>query len=313
MLSSFGGGLRSGFSGFYLLMLVSPVIAASSLWRQQRLRVKALVPYLETQLKAEVAPAAGAEAESQEVTTRMVGMHLILNQLEQDLQLMLMRAMALPVALGSVSIMPLFMVVMLGLFGQSLDWRVLAAMLPLIAVPPVMFYGRQSRRRARLRRQLESSELALRLASGELKHDAIFDYVPWAMRWWLQFPRMPRAYADDLRLVLWRVATNLDWYLGPPRTLFRLAWVASLLLAMGTLLPVLLPFALMRSSNNPMFSSLSSGSGTAADSSTYLIILALLGIPLLLLTVVMLEYQRLKLGSEELVRYLRWRLAGAEQ
>jgi hypothetical protein len=226
---------------------------------------------------------------------------------------MLMRAMALPVALGSVATMPLFMVVMMGLLGRSLDWRVLVAMLPLLAVPPVVFYGLQQRRRERLRLQLDSSELALRLASGELKHDAIFDYVPWAMRWWLQFPRMPRAYGDDLRLVLWRVATNLEWYLGPPRRLFRPAWVASLLLGLGVLVPVLIPLTLLSSSNNLLFSNLTTGSRSAADSGTYLLILALLGIPIILLTSVILEYQRLRLGSEELVRYLRGRLAGAEQ
>ncbi|MCH7471536.1 hypothetical protein IIA79_01090 [bacterium] len=74
--------------------------------------------------------------------------------------------------------------------------------------------------RSSSRERLAKSDLAVRLASGWIEQDAIFEHTPWPWRYLL-----PRGQADELMPRLSRIAGNLDWYLGKPRRLFRPYWI----------------------------------------------------------------------------------------
>ena len=69
-----------------------------------------------------------------------------------------------------------------------------------------------------LRRQLEESSLPQGLAAGLIEPGLIAEYTP--IPWRLLLPR-GTGLAHDL----WRIAANLDWYIAPPRRLWRWQWI----------------------------------------------------------------------------------------
>jgi len=158
---------------------------------------------------------------------------LILNQLAHDL-----RVAALKPQLGLeiliVAFLSLFLIAPLatasgGLGEISGSWAmILLYFLLWFFVRQVEgWYYRQVKEQTRAR--LAQTDIAVRVAYGDLNYHDIEDHIPWPFPSALRFPRMPRGYADDLRRMVWRVAFNLDWYLGPPRRLLRASWLAVLL------------------------------------------------------------------------------------
>ena len=79
-----------------------------------------------------------------------------------------------------------------------------------------------------VRRRLAASDLSERIAAGVLDQDLIFEMTPWPWR-------MLLPHGSDLPAQLWRVAANLDWYLGPPRRLLRPLWFYNILWAVAAI------------------------------------------------------------------------------
>jgi hypothetical protein len=100
-------------------------------------------------------------------------------------------------------------------YNTVLRASVLAA---LALIPGALVYGWVLSRDTR--RRLEDSQLAIRIAGGELLEDPVFGAVPWPWRMLLPGRRRGSLYAG-----LARVAGNLDWYLRPRASLWRLQWL----------------------------------------------------------------------------------------
>jgi hypothetical protein len=145
---------------------------------------------------------------------------------------------------------------------------------------------------AATRTELAHADIALRIAYGDLNYHDIENYIPWPFQSALRFPRMPRGYADDLRKMIWRVAFNLDWYLGPPRRLLRASWLAVLFSLI--LVPALLGLLFILPS-------------LAATRTSLWLIFALLAVSALLVYHDCLRWQA---WQRVLVLHLRERLAG---
>jgi hypothetical protein len=77
--------------------------------------------------------------------------------------------------------------------------------------------------RDRLRGELDRQGLLERIAMEGLPTGRVVDYIPWPFS--LLFSRL-RAVKPELNRELRLVASNLDWYLRPPRRLLRSAWLA---------------------------------------------------------------------------------------
>jgi hypothetical protein len=75
--------------------------------------------------------------------------------------------------------------------------------------------------RKAVQKELECSSIAARIASGELVEDEIFSLTPWP--WQRLLPGS--AVNPSLHLIIRRVCLNLDWYLNPPRKLWRFGWI----------------------------------------------------------------------------------------
>jgi hypothetical protein len=151
---------------------------------------------------------------------RVTQLHLIVNQLEQDLQAPAVSgAVALPAAFVP---MLLFLPVMLG--GVSL-WPAILFTASLGGGAWVILHYWQLDYRKWLHRALFDSEIAIRIASGELTSDDIYENTPRPLRFMLDFPKKPKGYADALRQVLWRVTFHLEYYLKRPETYIRGSWI----------------------------------------------------------------------------------------
>jgi hypothetical protein len=158
---------------------------------------------------------------------------LILNQLAHDLRVAALKPQLgleiLIVSLLCLFLMGLLTIASSGLIGPGGSWAIILLYLLLWFVVRQVegWYYRQVKEQTRAR--LAQTDIAVRVAYGDLNYHDIEDHIPWPFAVALRFPRMPRGYADDLRRMVWRVAFNLDWYLGPPRRLLRASWLAVLL------------------------------------------------------------------------------------
>ncbi|MBN2082378.1 hypothetical protein JW859_09255 [bacterium] len=74
--------------------------------------------------------------------------------------------------------------------------------------------------RATLKRQIDRAGIAVLLASDPSEASRIYEYVDYPFNQLMLGPK-PKTLEEVTRLV----AQNLDWYIGPPRRLFRPEWV----------------------------------------------------------------------------------------
>jgi hypothetical protein len=157
----------------------------------------------------------------------------------------------------------------------------------------------------RVRRALETTPLAQRIAGGEFIEDPIFDLTPAAWRHLL-----PGGAANPKTTeVIRRVAWNLDWYMGRPRPLRRFIWIyqplavcIGIFALVALLLPRLLGFQHQLYSLLPFFIwQLILDTRTNPKWATILLA------AICLCSVAFIQYRR-QIWTEELVRHLRERL-----
>lgn len=188
-----------------------------------------LVQYLRWQWIEQPEPTA-REPAVPDPTTQLC---LILNRLEQDLRFgaaMLQHYLQMATVLFMTLLTFLIVGPVVVALGYSIDsWGAILISIAFawICVTQLEHWFTH-RCEAGIRAKLANADLALRIAYGNLNYHDIEDYIPWPFQVALRFPLMPRGYGDDLRRMVWRVAFNLDWYLGPPRRLLRASWVAVL-------------------------------------------------------------------------------------
>jgi hypothetical protein len=99
-----------------------------------------------------------------------------------------------------------------------------------------VLYSVQTRRKVRM--ELETSTVAVRLASGELAEDPIFTRTPWPWRLLVPGAGEQPPVAEIIRRVAW----NLDWYLRPPKSYWRFNWILMPLCAVLSLFFLGIPF-----------------------------------------------------------------------
>jgi hypothetical protein len=208
----------TGIGGSRALDFLTPILFGSMFFDFAYMTYTAKRDLFITYLKEKWA---GAEAEAvaePEAVQRLAQLNLVLNQVDQDLQNHVSGFLTLPVVLPVVSITTV------GLFRGMWDYALV--LVPIALLSLLLNDKLYARYRLQLLAQLEASALSTRIASGELRAEELLAHVPRAVRWLAAYPDPPKAYADELRRVIWRVALNVDWYLQRPRVFVRVTWVA---------------------------------------------------------------------------------------
>ncbi len=245
---------------------------------------------LEACLRSEWNSAAAGSA-AREAQRPLSQMAMLLNQFENDLAGVLRQLVARSFATGVVFVLFAGLPVTLGLLSL---WPAALSATLLVGAAIFCFYDGAEDYEQQIRAQLQQSSLALRLASGSLDFESIEPFLPRWPRPLLYDGLRPKAYGDDLRRVLWRIAMNLDWYLGPPRRFFRLAWLSPVLLLL--LLPAVLGLPVLYAVTPP-------GAGPGPDALPWLLVILVL-ITLHWLPEIRLLRNRL-IWSRAFVDYLR--------
>ncbi|MBN2081678.1 hypothetical protein JW859_05650 [bacterium] len=181
--------------------------------------------------------------ETGDPTTRIM---LILNQVENDARIAFGQLLApyffvsVMALIAPVALLGMYLQQLLNADESSFMWLYLIG---LIVLANYLIGAYLRAMQARIKRKLDGSDIAMRIAIGDLNYAEIEEYVPWLFKGLLRFPLMPRGYADDLRKMIWRLSFHLDWYLKPPATYIRLSWVA--LMAAAVLVVVCAVLVLM--------------------------------------------------------------------
>lgn len=300
-------GLALGFPIAIAIITIPGVIVGSITYKF--VMVEMLAKYLrstweENQLEVEITP---------EDVERKAKLQLMLNQVQQDLE----KAMA-------TMLLPILLPLVFGMFPILISTIFSLGIFPIIifalGIPAVVLiihfwlpkYAYANYRK-NLRTKLDDSGIALLIAGGELDVAGLLEHTPWVFRFIHNAKQMPKGFADNLRLLIWRAGLNLDWFMDHPRTLLRPAWItniALLLVGFGSLvLTFMAPFR--------MISNLTSSMGTNSPVPSVSEIFAIGNIKWLLLAALIplaapgiIHATKTRIWTEELIRHLRSRLAG---
>ena len=206
-----GSAQFTGMWPLFLLIALRPPLYGTEGW--------ALVLHLREAWEGEDA-AAGTDDDATQIEPDEAAlrrkMALVLNQAEQDLG---DQPSALGLAIAFIGAL---------LCAPTLGgWTF--AVFALLVMLTVGSRDQRTRRayREQLRKKLEASSVAERLAAGDYEVSAIRQSVPKPFRFWLGLAAPPKAYAGQLRQSLWLMACDLDWYLKPPARLVRLCWITT--------------------------------------------------------------------------------------
>jgi hypothetical protein len=110
-------------------------------------------------------------------------------------------------------------------------WRYFAICLALavlfVIIYHLLFKHLHSGYRKQVRRALDKSPLIEKVTSGKVQAVKLAGFTPWPWRYYADKPAPPSNITTQTGKIIWRVMYNLDWYLGPPRRLFRPHWLCS--------------------------------------------------------------------------------------
>ncbi|MCH7471537.1 hypothetical protein IIA79_01095 [bacterium] len=305
-------------SGFIEILLFSMILFIPGMYGgilgEQRTRATVLAGFLREQWTARTAEPApmesigvdsagrsAAPASPSERIERGAMMHLVLNQVEQDIVPTARNWAYLPMSL------PMVVLTFLLLDFPGIGFvPVFAIAFVLMLLPVVSEKLLLKQYRNRIREELAASAVAERIASGELIHDEIYSHAQWPLAFMLHFPQAPKAYADGLRKVIWRVGFNLDWYLHPRRKLLRMSWIALpvLILLASTLFVSSMMYMPGSSYNPPLMEVL-----VVAIRQRPLLGVFLFALWIPLLVPIIIDGARRQIWVDELIRHLRERLA----
>lgn len=306
MMMSRVAGLALGFPLVVVALTVPAVFISMVVYNYVMLEM--LAKYLrrtweENQLEVEITP---------EDVDRKAKLQLMLNQVQQDLER----------ALASL-FLPIIMPFAMGTFPVIASTIGRGGFIPLILYAAffggLAWFGQHwlpkhglKTYRKKLQLQLENSNVALLIAAGELDSDGLIEHTPWAFRFFHNARQMPKGFADNLRMQIWRAGLNLDWFLGHPRRLLRPAWITNILLLLvgiGSLVfTIMTPFL--------MFNRMTTQPAGNAPFPTIAEMFALGNLKWVLLATALalafpgtLHAAKTRIWVEELIRHLRARLA----
>jgi hypothetical protein len=156
---------------------------------------------------------------------RHSGLQRLINQVESEIHSST-GLTTLRLATGQFLFLGLICLAFILVSTHSWTFTILALTGPLLAITLVPQLLRDRERRS-VARKLLASDLPLRLASGAIEPDVIRELMARGFgENYLDGARPPVAVAErGLAFTLHRIAMNLDWYLEPPRRLFRLSWL----------------------------------------------------------------------------------------